>query len=1182
MRGTGLHFTHGDFGTRPGCGKHASKAAPLWNFLLDWSFARQLGRAAAQRQERVLACLPAGPAPLLLSLDMAATGARMRLTVVVEALAEENAHGEYRDMALAAFKERKFAMPVQLDNTFETVWNDIETRYKTNYLSAQQAATFSIKKLQDAYDCDLDMTDTVGAIFEGEPDRKMHMIKVVPHFIFRETSVVPGSMLRPAAAQKRMGDDMEVDDDSTNKRRRIGSQQPNDTQDTRAPSPNRPIPSTEIQRVAAEDMETDVRSSRSRSGLSLIELSRTETGQAPFGSDLVKQESPEPADTSLLHISTSGEQAHPVPEPTTDEVPAIEDDIIADTQTALLGHTQPLQRNSLESAIHKSPVSPVEQVPEPEMQTTSTHARALKSRRDVYRVPSSPEFMQVKATPEKPARTYGRSPRSGADFLNKARKLGTTAIGTTATQTSAFIPESNLRPHLHGAPVAVESTPKERSVSGPADRRTATTNDDNDNDDDLTASFLHDAAEAASSTSLSTRKQTAKPPKPGSLKKPSRASLTASPISANLGAKAKLAATPTSTKLANKSSLPGTISTPVRTGQSESTKSPNGNSMSRMERLQMMLSQSTPKRNPNGEPTGRRSTTRSKGQSNRSSPEVRVSGAKKVAPAGSETEIADVPRSAQDAEMRTATKISPVPLPSVRAKVSTPVSLADTGNHSPVPNQDSFRKPAPKAPKSPRQPPGMQRNSTTPTASAPRRSEIPLPPNVRHLRRSSSLQRSPLASSDNTASQADPNESVVKARSNSKRLSVEDGNVDAVKLPSPAITKNSATCDSSAESPTFDARPDASEVRHTQVTKGLTDMACDKANAPSSLQRSARHDDFSTPSLVASNDNTPADTTKNKLRTVAEQQQPNNAPVTPAHAEVGPPSGQGSVEAVPWNAGSWNFGGPHKAAYTNNKREEDHGNQAHIASKSAHASEDEGFAEQETYSTAVEDNVARSRSSSAAASVRSSPAVSRQPARFLSHSPTPDTSESEDDSDGASAVASRTALLHANGKDETESESDTSSDSSDDEDEEIPNLHAEQSNDSNANAAPPSSPPQKGHMGSTPIIPATSQVTPSRTNGLTQRTPLPPPTQQSSQAPRSSQSISVQAADRRRYTGFRSLREQLADTKAAQATTQKKAFDPRTMNLGKLAKGKPLVGTGGDDSSDDESSSSSDSDSDSD
>jgi hypothetical protein len=117
---------------------------------------------------------------------MEAPSKRMRLTVVVEALAEENAHGDYRDVALAAFKERKFAMPVQLDVTFEAVWADIEQRYKTNYLDPQQAATFSIKKLQDAYDCDLDMTDTVGDIFAGEADVKMRVIKVIPHFIYRQ------------------------------------------------------------------------------------------------------------------------------------------------------------------------------------------------------------------------------------------------------------------------------------------------------------------------------------------------------------------------------------------------------------------------------------------------------------------------------------------------------------------------------------------------------------------------------------------------------------------------------------------------------------------------------------------------------------------------------------------------------------------------------------------------------------------------------------------------------------------------------------------------------------------------------------------------------------------------------------------------------------------------------------
>jgi hypothetical protein len=64
----------------------------------------------------------------------------MRLTVEVLPLEEENAHGPYRDHALAVFKGRKFALPVRWSDTFEQVWNQIEQRYKKNYLDPQQAA----------------------------------------------------------------------------------------------------------------------------------------------------------------------------------------------------------------------------------------------------------------------------------------------------------------------------------------------------------------------------------------------------------------------------------------------------------------------------------------------------------------------------------------------------------------------------------------------------------------------------------------------------------------------------------------------------------------------------------------------------------------------------------------------------------------------------------------------------------------------------------------------------------------------------------------------------------------------------------------------------------------------------------------------------------------------------------
>jgi hypothetical protein len=152
---------------------------------------------------------------------MAAAPARMRLTVEVLPLAAENAHGPYRAHALAAFKSRKFALPVRLSDSFEHVWAQIEERYKRNYLDVQQAANFTIKKLQDAYDCDLDLGDTVGDIFEGEADSTMRIIKVVPSFVNRDFSVPPTSNLRPVREQKRMRErETERETESATKRRR--------------------------------------------------------------------------------------------------------------------------------------------------------------------------------------------------------------------------------------------------------------------------------------------------------------------------------------------------------------------------------------------------------------------------------------------------------------------------------------------------------------------------------------------------------------------------------------------------------------------------------------------------------------------------------------------------------------------------------------------------------------------------------------------------------------------------------------------------------------------------------------------------------------------------------------------------------------------------------------------------
>ena len=72
--------------------------------------------------------------------EMAAAKGGMRLSVDVLPLAEENSHGPYRDVALTTFKGRQFALPVQLDDTIEHVWAQIDERYKRNYLTPEQAA----------------------------------------------------------------------------------------------------------------------------------------------------------------------------------------------------------------------------------------------------------------------------------------------------------------------------------------------------------------------------------------------------------------------------------------------------------------------------------------------------------------------------------------------------------------------------------------------------------------------------------------------------------------------------------------------------------------------------------------------------------------------------------------------------------------------------------------------------------------------------------------------------------------------------------------------------------------------------------------------------------------------------------------------------------------------------------
>lgn len=200
----------------------------------------------------------------------------MRLTVKVLPLTAANAPGPYQAEALAAFQQRVFALPVDAADTFELVWRKIEERYKNNYLAPQHSALFTIKKLQDGRDCDLDLGDTVGSIFgdEAVADR---VVKVIPSFANRLFSMPPDTNLRPNSHKR----SRLPSDGPSNKRAR--QQSPSAQAVDPDAAADGPVPSVE------SDGE---RAPRSHTGDSVTLLSAARHGQPQFTTH-IKSESPE-------------------------------------------------------------------------------------------------------------------------------------------------------------------------------------------------------------------------------------------------------------------------------------------------------------------------------------------------------------------------------------------------------------------------------------------------------------------------------------------------------------------------------------------------------------------------------------------------------------------------------------------------------------------------------------------------------------------------------------------------------------------------------------------------------------------------------------------------------------------------------------------------------------------------
>jgi hypothetical protein len=234
----------------------------------------------------------------------------------------------------------------------------------------------------------------------------------------------------------------------------------------------------------------------------------------------------------------------------------------------------------------------------------------------------------------------------------------------------------------------------------------------------------------------------------------------------------------------------------------------------------------------------------------------------------------------------------------------------------------------------------------------------------------------------------------------------------------------------------------------------------------------------------------------------------------------------------------------------------------------------------------------RSPSASGVVSTRSSPVALRQPARFLSQSPSTERAHSDGGSREPSLAHSTSASPQPVSREfATDSSlSSSSEESSAEEDNDnggtqphVPND--EQETKRSTSSYPVTSSPPTFHDVPAPTIsfPRTSQHVPSQ---KIRQTPIPLPSNVS-RSPRASQLAPTRTAGKRsgvRHAGFPTLSQLLVDAHTPTNLSQKKAYDPRTASLTKLVVKKKGILTkdvrmGDDDDTSEEESSSSDSDS---
>lgn len=1156
----------------------------------------------------------------------------MRLTVEVLPLAAEHAHGPSRVQALADMKARRFALPVQVNHTFRQVWGQIEERYKKNYLNAQQAAAFTINKLQDAYDCDLDVDDTVGSIFEGEADPTMRKIKVVPSFVDRDFSVPVTSNLRPASAQKRL---LEVAEERANKRRRINHSQLHCVREESHPLRDQPLPTTEselcgedISDEAANGLQAAHRSSRSHTGASLVFVHGGQTGDAEFGSgikaespelgDLPRQPTPEVAQIEAMvrepsiplrketprgarlqkNTSRSRTPHQSAPQVSEGHVCPLKDitqdsDLRRQQKDGLQSITT--NEKAVDTAILRSP----ESTPSHMQQTPPVASR----RKDLYEISSSPEFVGQKSSSN--MTTYGRSPKTvqkAVALMNRARRLSVQAQRHTPTKQS---PSRTSLEKTHAYPLAqsdfIESTQQDEEV-------------------------LIRSRHVQNGVSTPIQTTPAKTSRPGSLKKPSRTSQSAIKAANDIAA----------------SSSQRGIGTP------KSTSTPRNVDPSVQARLDRLRQR---KKVP--PVLADQSSRRGSLQSNTSAQSTAATFSPPVSIDKTDTESGTSAK--KKASSETATPIQPQVEPETVARLpSQPATVRATTQRTPVPLPANIRNLSPKNT-------SLHNNSTTSDVRKPTLEKLNFQSEGgnEHSRQRESPNTHPASaktsakhSSAHSSHQAAPAQ---KAGSGTTPISTatvpkKRGRPRKNPVVEPAAAPGPFADPSRIEPPQAESIAPISSKTSSQaksvgeevimVSSAESESSEDPEEDETSHNVSAAMANSSTvqPELQPENEIRSSQlprTSENGLESVeqsAEQQSSVRDQVArslPTQAQDSLAQTQKNQKKTPWNSNSWDFG---NIADKDGVSSESISNQE--ANARAASSQPLSNGKNESISDAglAREEESKSRSVSPAVSTRSSPALTRRPARFLSHSPTPDGSDAEDNSEETSASPSKASTPQAVNN-ESGSNSDSASSDSDSDgsatDNELPDAPPPASSTQPLSSSLPQPTVQSKPPQSTPMVPETSQPVPAPSQPY-KRTPIPlPPNSQlpstaspSLQRPATTaaragpgpSSASLQTPNRRptlssKSSQFTGLKDQLVQVQTLTGGAKGKlaaAFDPRNMNLGKLFKagaragvpvgapngvkskpgvnraGSVLAGLEGGSSSSDESSSSSSSSSDSD